>query len=315
MQNLRDQVIRLLGDFPRKVDLEPETSESVPIEGGCRRLLVSYYVEEGERVPAYLLVPRKGEEKMPGIVAIHQHAGQFYLGKSEPAGLSANRMYHYGLDLCHRGYVVLCPDLLCFEDRRPKEFERREGTKPDEGWYERFKAMRLLLKGSSLQTKYLSDLTRAIDFLETIDYVDADRIGTIGHSMGGQEATWLTWYDKRVKVGVSSCGISLISTILRDSINHNMAMYVPGLLKVADMDDLVCGMAPRAFFMANGEKDRIFPLDGVRKIAQRAKDHYRQLGAEEKFECVTFPAGHSFPDEVKEKAYAFMDKWLKEGRN
>jgi len=55
------------------------------------------------------------------------------------------------------------------------------------------------LKGSSLQTKHLSNLTRAINFLENLDYGDANRIGIIGHSVDGQEATWLTWYDKRLK--------------------------------------------------------------------------------------------------------------------
>lgn len=83
-----------------------------------------YNVEEGERINAWLLLPKQLKTNNPAIIASHQHAGEYYLGKSEPVGLSSNTMYHYGLDLCLRGYVVLCPDHLCFEDRRPPEFKR-----------------------------------------------------------------------------------------------------------------------------------------------------------------------------------------------
>ena len=73
-----------------------------------------------------------------------------------------------------------------------------------------------------------------VDYLETRPEVDTDRIGVIGHSLGGQEATWLTWFDHRIKAGASSCGFSMIQAILDHQINHNMALYVPGFLKLGD---------------------------------------------------------------------------------
>ena len=199
--SFRESVLKCLGKFTEKVDLKGEIVSS---EDKNDHILqkVRYYVEPGERIESYLLVPKNLSEKNPAIIAIHQHNNEFYLGKSEPAGLSRNRMYHYGLELCLRGYVVLCPDNLGFEDRRPEEYKRKENACLEGMNYERLLFCKYILEGSTLQAKYLSDLCRGIDFLETLDFVDPERIGAIGHSLGGQEALWLTWFDERIKVGV-----------------------------------------------------------------------------------------------------------------
>ena len=36
----------------------------------------------------------------------------------EPAGLAGDPMHHTGVALAKEGYVVLCPDALCFEERQ-----------------------------------------------------------------------------------------------------------------------------------------------------------------------------------------------------
>ena len=314
---IRAQVLRLLGEPPAPVPLDMRVRSEDAFAGG-RRLLIDYAADEKERIPAYLLIPeparpagdREGA-RLPGILAIHQHAGQFFLGKSEPAGLSANSMYHYGLELCRRGYVVLCPDHLAFEDRRPPEFRRAEGTAPDGAQYERFVATRLLLEGSSLKAKYTFDLVRGLDLLQSLEMVDGSRLGAIGHSLGGQETFWLAWYDARVRAAVCSCGLGTLKTILRDQINHNLAMYLPGLLRVADMDELVASLAPCPFMLTAGQEDPIFPIDGVRQIVAAAQAAYMRAGVPEQFQAILFPGGHGFPQSVREEAYRFLDRWLK----
>lgn len=309
MRQLRDRLAPLLGRLPAPCPLDVRVESEEALDGG-RRQLVSYAVEPGERITAYVLIPERIESPRAGILAIHQHAGQYYLGKSEPAGLSANAMYHYGLDLCRRGYVVLCPDHLCFEDRRPPEYARAENRALQDGNYERFEFTARLLRGSTLQAKYLGDLTRGLDVLQTLPAVDPDRLGTIGHSLGGQEATWLTWYDPRIKAAVCSCGIGTMETIVRDRVTHNFAAYVPGLLDVCDVDGLVADLAPTPFMMTAGEGDGIFPVDGVRAIGGRAAAAYAAQGAPDAFRLVVFAGGHGFPDAVREAAYAFLDRWL-----
>lgn len=305
----RDEVLKCLGNFPDKCDLNMQVIETIDKKTHILQL-VRYSVEKEERVDAWLLKPVNAKRKNPAIIAIHQHAGEYYLGKSEPAGLSNNKMYHYGLDLCLRGYVVLCTDHLGFEDRRPPEYERNENPYMQDGGYERFLFCKYINEGSTLQAKYLSDLTRGLDLLESLDYVDADRIGAIGHSLGGQEAMWLTWFDKRIKAAVCSCGIGQLKSIFRDKINHNFAMYAFGLGRVCDVSDLVCDIAPRPFMMISGREDKIFPIDSVEEITEQARRRYESMNAGDKFASIIFEGGHCFPDSAKSSAYEWLDKFV-----
>jgi dienelactone hydrolase len=309
----RDAILRRLGRFPARVPLAATFGRTHDM-GDHSRTLASYDVEQGERVDAWLLRPhgQAPAAGWPAILALHQHGGEFYLGKSQPAGLSADNGYRYGLELCRRGYVVLCPDHLCFEDRRPPEYVRVEGGFLNNQGYERFEFKRRLLEGSCLQTKYLHDMVCALDLLADLPDVDSARLGAIGHSLGGQEAFWLAWYDERVRATVSSCGFGLIRTIIRDGITHNYALYVPGLLEVCDTDALLAEIAPRAFLLTAGEQDRLFPIDGVRELAAASEAAYAERGVADRFRAVIFPAAHSFPDQVKSEAYAFLDRWLGE---
>jgi dienelactone hydrolase len=206
--------------------------------------------------------------------------------------------------------VVLCPDLLCFEERRPPKEAPQGRNVLDDAGYERFEFTKRILMGSCLQTKYLHDLSCALDLLTSLPDVNRARIGVIGHSLGGQESLWLMWYDARVSAAVSSCGFGLLRTLVRDRINHNFAAYVPGILEVCDMDALVADLAPRAFLLTAGETDPLFPVDGVRSVVEHAQRAYIQKGVPERFQAILFPAGHSFPDEIKAQAYAFLDHWL-----
>jgi dienelactone hydrolase len=311
MTETRAAILEGLGSFPETPAPDAETV-AVESADGFERRLIEYAVEPDERIRAYLLVPDDVDAPAPGVLAIHQHNGEFALGKSEPAGLSADAEKHYGAELARRGYVVLCPDLLCFEDRQPPEYERMEGSTPDGEDYERFVAMDRLLRGSTLQAKYLSDLAVALDVLAADERVDADALGALGHSLGGQEAIWLSWYDDRVGAAVSSCGAARLSAIQRETINHNFAMYVPGALAAGDTDDLLAGVAPTPLFATNGVGDGIFPVDSVRKMNEAVAAAYADAGVPERFESLVFDGGHGFPDDVRERAYDWLDRWLRD---
>ncbi len=137
---LRQALLTRLGHFPERVHLTPIVGSTID-EGEYTRVLITYMVEAGEQVSAWLLMPQGivPPEGWPALLAIHQHAGQYDLGKSEPAGLAGNSMYAYGQELCRRGYLVLCPDLLCFEERRTAKEGRQASTVLDDAGYERIR--------------------------------------------------------------------------------------------------------------------------------------------------------------------------------
>lgn len=297
----------LLALFPTRRPVAPALRllDGVRTDYGTREF-VEYAVAPGERVRAFLLSPPGRRRRRPGVIASHQHAGQYWLGKSEPAGLSANAMYHYGVELCRQGCVVLCPDHLGFEERQPGEIERREGTAPDGRENEAVLFADCLLRGSSLTAKYLFDLCQALDVLAQDERVEAARLGAIGHSLGGQTALWLAFYDERVRAAFSSCGFSTLEAIQRHRIPHNFAAYLPGLLGVGDMGDVVAGVAPRAFGMSHGTRDPIFPVEGVRQIERRARTAF----APGYFLGIASRGPHCFPESVRRRAYAFLRRHL-----
>jgi dienelactone hydrolase len=271
------------------------------------REVIEYAVASGERIRAYLLTPAGPRVRRPGVLASHQHAGQYWLGKSEPAGLSQDAMYHYGVDLCRRGCVVLCPDHLGFEERQPREIERREGAVPEGREYESLLLADCLLHGSSLTARYLFDMLQGFDVLAGHGRVDAERLGVIGHSLGGQTALWHAFYDERVRVAFASCGFSTLAAVQRHRIPHNFASYLPGLLNVGDVDAVVAAVAPRAFGMSHGSEDPLFPMEGVRQVQRRAEKAFPKG----RFLGLVFPGPHAFPAAVKRRAYAFLLRHLR----
>jgi len=304
--SFRERVLGCIGKMPDFSDLNPEITSSVD-KGDYSLVTVNYNVEDDDRVESYLLVPKNIKGKTAGIIASHGHGGKYYVGKSQLAGLTKDTHMHYGVELCRRGYVVLCPDHLVFESRRPPEFKRVENPDLDRSRYEQQVFFKLYSNGSSLLAKYLSDLCRGVDFLQTLDYVDSERIGAIGHSLGGHSVTWLTWYDKRIKAGVCSCGISQIKSYFRYGVTHSFSFFAYGLLEFADIADVVADIAPRPFMMINGDEDEIFPMEGVKEISEKASFAYNARNAGENFKSVVFKGGHVFPAEMKKEAFEWLD--------
>jgi dienelactone hydrolase len=258
-------------------------------------------------------VPRgvRPGERRAGVFAHHQHAGQFHLGKSEVAGLAGNPEQAYALELARRGYVVLAPDAICFEERSPYHGRLETPAEPEAGrGFERFEFTRRVLYGSCLQTKMVSDMQRGLDYLASRSEVDPARLGCIGHSLGGQQTLFLAALDERVRAAVSSCGFASMHAVLRDGINHNLGLYVPGWLEHGDVGELLAEVAPRAFLALNGAADRIFPIDGLEDSYAVARPAYEAAGCPERLDLGIYPGGHGFTDEMRARAYAWLDRWL-----
>ncbi len=297
----RRQLTRLLGGFPRKGPLNATTLRR---EEQQDRIVewVTYESEGGDAVPAILLIPKHRTPPLPAIVCHHQHAGQYDLGKSEVVGKAGNPQQAYAADLCARGYITLSPDAICFEERRHPRLGGQE--------YERFLSHELLLKGLTLQGKMIWDVMRALDYLQARGEVAPDRIGMIGHSLGGIETWFSMSVEPRISVGATSCGTSTYQAIIEAKINHTYAFYIPGVLKWGDVPEVVSMIAPRPLLVLAGAADPIFPLGGAREVADRAGMLYRRLGAPQALELCISPGAHEFTDEMRHQAYHWFDRWL-----
>ena len=120
------------------------------------RQTVEYAVEEAERIKSLLLLPKSTSGTAPAVIAHHQHAGQFDLGKSEVVGLAGDADQAYGVELAERGYVVIAPDALAFEERNWSAIA---------GQAEYYELASRLVRGQTLLGKVLHDVRVALDYL------------------------------------------------------------------------------------------------------------------------------------------------------
>lgn len=299
---LRQDWLRALGGFPARTPLDARVVERVE-EPRYTREKVWFWSEPHEPVGAYLLLPNGADFPAPAVLCLHQHAGQFHLGKSEPVGLAGDPDMAYARELAERGYVTITPDFKGFEERRDTVLE---GAR-----FEHYLASRAWVEGRTLQGRHLWDLIRALDYLHERPEVDTARLGCLGHSLGGQETFMLLATDERVRAGAVSCGVSTVRSFFDRKITHNWAWYIPGFLDLGDTPALIELIAPRPLCLLAGRQDRIFPVPGVQAIIDRATARYRELGQETAFSATLFDGGHVFPPDNRQQAYAWLDRWLR----
>jgi dienelactone hydrolase len=197
---IKRQTSVILGTPPdSKPPLDPKVTEEVSFDTYTRRKLV-YHTEPSTvlpsyfgTVPAYLFVPNKLHGPAPAVVCPHQTT---QLGMREPAGLGGDPRLWTALDLVKRGYVAFTYDALCFGERH----------NPRSGHYGDAIPFYHTHRGWSLMSKMMWDLSRGIDYLETLDFVDPSRIGCMGSSHGGYTTFFAMAYDARIKAGACNCG-------------------------------------------------------------------------------------------------------------
>ncbi len=296
---------RAMGALPRHATtplkaLEPvEDAASVTPGPGFTRRNVSFASGEGDRIPAHLYLPDgiAAGERRPAMLALHPTSP---LGKRVVAGEGPRPNRNYAAELARRGYVVLAPDYPSFGDYADYDFD---GDAHESG----------TMKG-------IVNHIRCVDYLQSRADVDPDRIGVIGHSLGGHNAMFAGVFDERLKVIVSSCGWTPFHDYYRGDITGwTSDRYMPKLREEFGLEadrcpfdfyEVVAALAPRAFFSSSPLRDGNFEVVGVMKTIPRAARIYELLGVPDRLQ-VRYPNdGHDFPPRVRRQAYRFVDRVL-----
>jgi dienelactone hydrolase len=288
-----------LGDMPQRVELNP-TVLATEQRDGYRRELVEYTVEKDEpAVRAYVCIPDKIRQGSGSIVCLHQHGGQFGLGKSEQVGRIGSPHQQQAIDLAKRGYVTIAADSRCFEER----MKYWDG----DGIY----GMSLLLKGATLAGRFVWDIQREIDYFATRPEVNLDLLGIIGHSMGSMQVTITLPLEPRIKVAVASQGGKLYSGMMERGDSFPQAYVLPGFNKFADLDALLASFAPKPLLLTGRNQDSVSHLPDQLKIEQRLRGVYGLYGATDYIQYVREDGGHQFSPMLRQAAYEWFDRHLK----
>ncbi|MGD0091436.1 MAG: alpha/beta hydrolase family protein, partial [Planctomycetota bacterium] len=293
------------GDWPDLGPLEPLV-ENTTQKNGYRLERITYLVEPGERIAAYLLVPEgvSKERQAPGICVWHQHNGAYAIGKDEPAGLKLGPMHQTGVALAQEGYVVLCPDAAGFGERNKRGNLRGRDL-------EHYLFAMYVIAGKCLAWRNIADMRRAVDCLCSRPEVRQDRIGCYGHSMGSTH-TWLVGpWEPRLKALVGNCCLPTYAAMERCNLIHCFPNYVPGWRQFGDTPDIAGMIAPRALHLNFGETDSGSPIEEVKTGIEIIRRAYAAKNAEDRFSYYIEPgAGHVLSDEMLRRVKAHFAKYL-----
>lgn len=254
-------------DYDR-TPLRAEILEEREMPSGLRRQKIGFDAAyDGERMMAYLFLPEGGAPPyqavvlFPGSGAIHQRS-------SEDLDLTRADF------LVKSGRAVLHPVL--------------------KGTYERGGELHSDYPSETASHKdyvirWVKDVGRSIDYLESRDDIDGDRIAYYGLSWGGAMGAIVPAVETRFKANVLYVAGMMFQRALPevDQINYVTRVRQPTL-------------------MLNGELDFFFPVDTSQKPM------YELLGAPpEHKQYRVYPGGHSAPrvDVIKE-ALAWLDRYL-----
>lgn len=300
--------------YLRKFPLLPETVEIHYVDEWDFHTFdlhkIQYCVEPNLPIFSYLLIPKNLKKEVPGILALHQHNDEYKAGKSETLGLVQNpeytkleavppnpnhntpkshRQFAYARDLCELGTIVLSPDFIGFEEyREVNAYYEEPGFLRG---YEEMLSSKYLLYGSCLLAKHLHDLYVAVSVLTSLDQVDSEKIGVIGHSMGGEIASVLAAFDMRVKAGAVSCGFVAYDAFEKSGRMETAEVIIPDFRSDnLDFDFFLRMIPPTPFLLTHDTQD----------TAKLPKDTW------EKLDVFEHKKGHSFPDSARKITFDFL---------
>lgn len=291
------EVMGPLPDDSRKVPLAIEVAEEVATDRFVRRK-ITFAVEKGDRLSAYLFLPNERPEKLPAVLCLHPTSRE--LGKKIPAGLGGSADRHYAVHLAERGYVTLAPDYVGSGDSKFDPYKH--------GY-------------ASATMKGIWNHMRCVDLLQSLPEVDSERIGVLGHSLGGHNSMFVAAFDPRIKCVVSNCGFNSFPYYMQGNLKGwSHSGYMPRIADQYDCDpaqmpfdfpEVVAALAPRPFLASSPLRDDNFSVEGVKVCIAAAEPVYALHDATEKLAANYPDCDHNFPDEVRAVAYAWLDRWLK----
>jgi Prolyl oligopeptidase family len=292
---------QIMGDLPtdkQRCALDIRVSEETDCDTYVRQL-ITYASEPACRTPAYLLIPKsalQSQRKCAAILALHPTDMEF--GHRVAVEELKKNYRAYARDLAERGYVVIAPAYPLMANYQPdlKSLGYSSGT-----------------------MKAIWDNIRALDLLDSLPYTKKNRIGAIGHSLGGHNAIFTAVFDSRIKVIVSSCGFDSFLDYYDGNIKGwTSERYMPKLAEFNqrlgeipfDFYELLGSLAPRPVFINAPLHDTNFKWQSVDKVVNAAQPVYDLYSAGQNLRVYHPDSGHDFPPEMRAAAYEFLDRAL-----
>src|SRR5579864_7257526 len=260
----------------------------------------------GLYVTANLYVP-KNAKSLPTVLYVCGHANTVIDGVSY--GSKVNYQYHPAWFAAH-GYACLILDTLQLHEIPGIH----HGLHHMNMWWWQ-------TRGYTPAGIECWNAMRALDYLETRPEVDTKRLAVTGRSGGGATSWWLAAADDRPQCIIPVAGITdLYSHLIEGEMEpyrkggviagHCDCMYMVNTYQW-DFPLVAALCAPRPLMLGNSDSDSIFPLGGVRRLAEKVRRIYDLYGAGDKFTVLETSGPHKDTPELRLGAFRWLNRWLK----
>lgn len=326
-----------LGGTPKVTVTSKTTYDGLDIE------FLTWQLPAGPVTEAVLLKPAGARGPLPGILALHDHGGNKYLGwrkitrtDSTPWAVQEKHQANYyggvgwANEIAKRGYVVLVHDTFPFASRRvlvrdvPARLQQgATDPAPDDvegiAKYNSFAAAHehimeksLLSAGTTWPGVYLVEDQRALDVLAARPEVDAKRLGCAGLSGGGMRTVFLGGLDSRIQVAIAVGFMTTWRDFLLDkAFTHTWMTYVPLLPKDLDFPEILALRAPKPTMVLNCRQDPLYTLSEMDRADSMIADTFKRANATDKYRAIYYDGGHKFDIAMQADAFAWFDRFLK----
>jgi dienelactone hydrolase len=307
---------------------------------------LSWQLPNGSRTEAVLLKPAGAKGKLPGILALHDHGGNKFLGWRKIARVddkpwqvvAAHQKDYYGdvgwaNEIAKRGYAVLVHDTFPFGSRRVRvadvgEKVRQNGVDPEPddldgirrynafaSAHEHIMAKSLFSAGTTWPGVYVVEDQRALDVLCARPDVDPKRVGCGGLSGGGMRTVFLGGLDDRIRCAVAVGFMTTWREFLSDKcFTHTWMTYVPLLPRDLDFPEILALRAPAATMVLNCNEDPLYTVPEMRRADEMIKATFKKAGAPGMYRCNFYEGGHKFDGEMQKDAFDWFDRHLKNAK-
>lgn len=299
----RKKVFECMGALPPSPDSWDMKVIAEERRDGYVARKIEFALSRWYRVKAYLLVPF-GQGKHPAVNLLHDHGAHLSIGKEKmirpfavdstvlaDANAWAKQLYegqHLGDYLARNGYVVFSIDAPLWGERG-----RKEGV--DRKKYDII-AGNMMMAGQNLCAYMHRDDVMSTAFLASLPFVDKDRIGAAGCSMGAYRTWMLSALSDDIKAGCAICWMITTEAQLTKKYgrkeNGGFANTIPNLRRYMDYPDIASLAAPKPMLFVSGKRDKLFPIPGVEDAFNKMHAVWDAMGASEKLETFILDQPH-----------------------
>lgn len=291
-KKLRRQLRQLLGAMPEsRCELRPRHIWKRDHALGTIEKIV-FTSEPFSDVPCYVCLPKNAAPPYTFMICVQGHNSGMHNSiavqredETKPLKIEGDR--DFAIQCMSRGIAALCIEQRAFGERRELKQEHRFPQICHDT------AVHALMLGRTLIGERVYDVDRGIDYLASRGDAKMKQIGIMGNSGGGNTSIYSAATLSRIAFAMPGCSFCRFpeSTM---SIRHCPCNYIPNMLTVADMPDILGLFAPRPVVIVSGKDDPIFPIDAVRRGYKHLQRIYDACGAKTNCYHVVGNEGHRF---------------------